>query len=93
MNDGLISRVKRLVTGSVHGLVDSIESAAPETVMREAIREIDEAANEVRTQLGRTIANRHHARHQQARFAGMPDKCFRYCASRAGAGDQQGQPR
>ncbi len=61
MNDGLISRVKRLVTGSVNGLVDSIESAAPETVMREAIREIDEAANEVRDTLGRTIANRHHA--------------------------------
>lgn len=61
MNDGLISRVKRLVAGSVNGLVDSMEAAAPETVMREAIREIDDAANEVRAMLGRTIANRHNA--------------------------------
>ncbi len=61
MNDGLISRVKRLVAGSVNGLVDTMEAAAPETVMREAIREIDDAANEVRAMLGRTIANRHNA--------------------------------
>lgn len=61
MSEHLISRVKRLVAGSVNGLVDTIEKAAPEAVMREAIREIDRATDDVRDVLGRTIANRHHA--------------------------------
>lgn len=61
MHDKLFSRVKRLVTGSIHDLVESIETAAPETVMREAIREIDGAIGDVRDTLGRTIASRHHA--------------------------------
>ena len=61
MSEHLVSRVKRLVAGSVNGLVDTIEKAAPESVMREAIREIDRATDEVRDALGRAIANRHHA--------------------------------
>lgn len=82
MSEGLMSRVKRLVVASVNDIVDTLENAAPETVMREAIREIERAVDDVRAALGRTIANRHHAskrmmdtsaRHEelseQARFA------------------------
>ena len=61
MAEGLINRVKRLVSGSVNSIVDAVENAAPETVMKEAIREIDSAVDEVRDQLGRAIANKHHA--------------------------------
>ena len=61
MADGLINRVKRLVSGSVNSIVDAVENAAPETVMKEAIREIDSAIDEVRDQLGLAIANKHHA--------------------------------
>lgn len=61
MAEGLMSRVKRLVSGSVNTFVDAVENATPETVMKEAIREIDSATDEVRDQLGRVIANRHHA--------------------------------
>ena len=61
MSEGLISRVQRLVAGGVNDLVDTIENAAPETVMRESIREIDRAADDVRHELGRAIANRHNA--------------------------------
>lgn len=61
MSEGLISRVKRLVVASVNDMVDTLENAAPEAVMREAIREIETATDEVRAALGRTIANRHHA--------------------------------
>lgn len=61
MSEGLVTRVKRLVVASVNDMVDTLENAAPETVMREAIREIDQAAGDVRAALGRTIANRHHA--------------------------------
>lgn len=61
MAEGLINRVKRLVSGSVNSIVDAVENAAPETVMKEAIREIDNAIDEVRDQLGVAIANKHHA--------------------------------
>ena len=61
MTEGLMNRVKRLVSGSVNSIVDAVENAAPETVMKEAIREIDSAIDEVRDQLGRAIANKHHA--------------------------------
>lgn len=61
MSETLISRVKRLVAGSVNDIVDTIENAAPETVMRESIREVEQATGEVRDALGRAIANRHHA--------------------------------
>jgi phage shock protein A len=61
MTDNLLSRVKRLVTGSVTNLIDAVETAAPETVMKESIREIDRALDEVRANLGVALSNRHHA--------------------------------
>ncbi|MEM1048692.1 MAG: PspA/IM30 family protein [Pseudomonadota bacterium] len=61
MAENLMSRVKRLVSGGVNSIVESVESAAPEAVMKEAIREIDAAIDEVREQLGMVIANKHHA--------------------------------
>ncbi len=61
MSEGLVARVKRLVVAGVNDIVDTLENAAPETVMREAIREIGQATDDVRAALGRTIANRHHA--------------------------------
>lgn len=59
MAESIGARVGRIVAGSVNGLVDAIESAAPETVMEQAIREIDQAIDDVRAQLGKVIANRH----------------------------------
>lgn len=61
MAEGLMNRVKRLVSGGVNSIVDAVENASPETVMKEAVREIDIAIDEVRDQLGLAIANKHHA--------------------------------
>ncbi|MEO1198116.1 MAG: PspA/IM30 family protein [Pseudomonadota bacterium] len=61
MAEGLMGRVKRLVSGSVNSIVDAVENASPETVMKEAIREIDSVIDDVRHQLGIVIANKHHA--------------------------------
>lgn len=61
MAEGLMNRAKRLISGSVNSIVDAVENAAPETVMKEAIREIDSVIDEVRGQLGLAIANKHHA--------------------------------
>lgn len=61
MSEGLLSRVRRLVSGSLNGFVDAAEAAAPETVMRQSIREVDDAIDELRSRLGAALANRHHA--------------------------------
>ncbi len=59
MTEGIASRVARLVAGSVNMLIDTVENAAPEVVMEQAVREIDGAIEDVRSELGRTLANRH----------------------------------
>jgi phage shock protein A len=59
MKESLTSRVGRLISGSFNALVDAVENAVPETVMEEAIREIDGAIDDVRAELGRVVANRH----------------------------------
>jgi phage shock protein A len=61
MAESLVTRVKRLMSGSINSIVDAVENAAPGTVMEEAIREVDRTIDEVRDQLGRVIANKHHA--------------------------------
>ncbi|WP_421723992.1 PspA/IM30 family protein [Bauldia sp.] len=59
MSEALVSRVKRLVSGGVNSLVDAVENASPETVMKEAVREIDAATDQVRDELGIIVANKH----------------------------------
>ena len=59
MKERLISRVGRIISGSVNSLVDAIENAAPETVLGEAIREIEAATDEVRNELGKVVAKKH----------------------------------
>lgn len=71
MREGLVGRVKRLVSGSVNSVVDAVEAAAPETVMKEALREIDVAIDEVQHELGKTAADKHHA---AKRLAASSDK-------------------
>ena len=59
MSDKLVLRVKRLVSGGINTLVDAVENVSPETVMKEAIREIEGATAQVRDELGKVIANKH----------------------------------
>lgn len=59
MAEGLVERVKRLVSGGVNQLVDSIENVSPETVMEEATREVDRAVDQVREELAGVLANKH----------------------------------
>ena len=59
MSESLRQRVGRLVAGGFNALVDAVENAAPETVMEQAIREIDTAVSEVRKELGIVEAQRH----------------------------------
>ena len=59
MKEKLISRVGRIISGSFNAVIDAIENAAPESVMEEAIREIDGAVDDVRAELGLVVANKH----------------------------------
>ena len=52
MAETLASRVGRLISGTANSLVDAIENAAPEIVMEQALREIDQAIDDVRAELG-----------------------------------------
>ena len=64
MTDTIASRVTRVVSGSVHALLDAVENAAPEAVMAQAIREIDRVIDDVRVELGRVEASKHLATSQ-----------------------------
>ena len=59
MTDTIASRVTRVIGGSVNALLDAMENAAPETTMAQAIREVDHAVDEVRSELGRVEAVKH----------------------------------
>jgi phage shock protein A len=59
MTDTIASRVTRVVSGSVHALLDAVENVAPEAAMAQAIREVDQATDEVRTELGKVEAVKH----------------------------------
>lgn len=59
MNESISSRVGRIISGSLNAIVDAVENAAPETVMQESIREIENAIDEVRIELGKVIAAKH----------------------------------
>lgn len=59
MAESIASRVGRIVSGSVSALVAAVENAAPETVMAEAISEIDRAIDEVRFELGKVLSEKH----------------------------------
>jgi len=59
MKTNIAKRVGRIISGSMHALVDALESSTPEVVMEQAIREIDSAIDEVRQELGLTLASKH----------------------------------
>jgi phage shock protein A len=61
MSESLTMRVKRLVSGGANMIVAAVEAMAPEMVMDEAIREIDRAIGDVRSELGLVLTRQYHA--------------------------------
>ena len=59
MSESITRRVARLVSGSVNALVDAVENSAAESVMEQAIREIDTAIADTRAELGQQVAQKH----------------------------------
>jgi phage shock protein A len=59
MREKITGRVGRIISGGFNAIIDAVENAAPEAVMEQALREVDDAIAEVRTELGKVIANKH----------------------------------
>lgn len=59
MAETLANRVARIIVGGAHALLDKAENLAPEAVMAQAIREIDQVSDEVRSDLGKCEAAKH----------------------------------
>jgi phage shock protein A len=59
MADNIAARVTRIVSGSVHAILDAVEDATPEATMAQAVREVDIVTDEVRAELGRVEAAKH----------------------------------
>lgn len=64
MADTLRIRVARVIAGGAHALLDKIEDVAPVAMLEQSVRDIDQVIDEVRSELGRTAANRHLAQQQ-----------------------------
>ncbi len=64
MAENIFIRVKRIVSGGVEDVVDAIEKSGGETVMREAIREVDRALNDARVEMGKAAAKKAQASRQ-----------------------------
>jgi hypothetical protein len=54
-----LKRIGRVIAGMANLAIDAAEGASPEAVLTQSIREIDGAADEVRTDLGKATAERH----------------------------------
>lgn len=59
MAETIASRVSRIIVGGAHALLDKAENLAPEAVMNQSIREIDQVIGEVRVDLGKAEATKH----------------------------------
>jgi phage shock protein A len=59
MAETLAVRVTRILAGSAHAFLDVLEDMAPEAMMRQAVREIDQVMSEVRVDLGKAEAAKH----------------------------------
>jgi len=58
-SESLANRVVRLLSANAHAMLDSLEGRNPEAMLNQYIRELDEAIDEVATELGRAEAAKH----------------------------------
>jgi len=74
MADTLGARVGRIVAGGAHAIVDALEGVMPDALGQQALREVDQAIDEVRAELGKTIAARHLAAKRLTEQSGRHDE-------------------
>ena len=57
--DNLRKRVNRLLSGSIHSLIGRLEQMNARDILEQTVREIEEAAAELRAEYGRAVASHH----------------------------------
>lgn len=57
--ESALNRIGRVISGMTHAAISAAEQSNPQAVMEQAIREIDAAADEVRVELGKALAEQH----------------------------------
>ncbi len=68
MADSITSRVCRIIAGGAQALLDKAENLAPDAIMAQSIREIEQVIAEVRADLGKAEAAKHLVMSQMARL-------------------------
>ncbi len=58
-SESLTNRIVRLLSANGHAMLDGLEGRNPEAMLNQYIRELDEAIDEVATELGRDEAAKH----------------------------------
>lgn len=61
MNEGLRSRVGRIISGSLNALVSAVEGMAPEMILEQSLNEIDATIEETRQEMGKVVAEKYAA--------------------------------
>jgi phage shock protein A len=74
MADTIATRVARIIAGGAHALLDKAENLAPDAVMAQSIREIDQVIAEVRVDLGKAEAGKHLVLSQMAKLNAEHEK-------------------
>ena len=59
MSETIATRVARIIAGGTHALLDKAENLAPDAVMAQSIRDIEQVVGEVRVDLGKAEAAKH----------------------------------
>ena len=70
MAETIATRVARIIAGGTHALLDKAENLAPDAIMAQSIREIEQVIAEVRIDLGKAEAGKHLVVSQIARLNG-----------------------
>jgi phage shock protein A len=55
----VVTRIGRVIAGMTHAAVSAAEQMNPDAIIEQSIREIDSAADEVKAELGKAIAEKH----------------------------------
>jgi phage shock protein A len=64
MTESMLTRVKRIVSANFNEAIDQMEKSQAEIVMKEAIREIDRAVSDIRSEQGKSMAKARQAENQ-----------------------------
>ena len=74
MTDTFTSRVARIIAGSTHALLDRAENLAPDAIMAQSIREVEQVIAEIRLDLGKAEAAKHLLTLQMAKLQAEHEK-------------------